>query len=68
MLLFFLTGCGLCDCENDDLTSIKVSKKDHKEMVLVPAGEFIMGTNMVDTEGTNKKIGAVCRKCKKKRN
>ena len=28
-------------------------------MILVPAGEFIMGTNMVDTEGTNKKIGAV---------
>ena len=59
MLLFFFTGCGFCDCDNDDLSSIKVSKRDQKEMVLVPAGEFIMGTNKVDSEGTNKKIGAV---------
>ena len=28
-------------------------------MVLIPSGEFIMGTNKVDTEGTHKKIGAV---------
>ena len=28
-------------------------------MVLVPAGEFIMGTNKIDTEDTHKKIGAV---------
>ena len=28
-------------------------------MVLIPAGEFIMGTNKVDKEETHKKIGAV---------
>ena len=28
-------------------------------MVLIPAGEFIMGTNKVDKEDTHKKIGAV---------
>ncbi|MBC8286960.1 MAG: SUMF1/EgtB/PvdO family nonheme iron enzyme [Nitrospinae bacterium] len=59
LLLFFLAGCDSCDCESDVLSSVKVSEKDQKEMVLVPAGEFIMGTNMVDTEGTHKKIGAV---------
>lgn len=61
LLLFFLTGCGTCDCEIDvnNLKPTKVSSKDQKEMVLVPAGEFVMGTNKVDTEGTNKKIGSV---------
>ena len=28
-------------------------------MVLIPAGEFIMGTNKIDKEETHKKIGAV---------
>ena len=61
LLLFFLWGCGVCDCESekDLLPSKKVSHRDHKEMLLIPSGEFIMGTNKVDTEGTHKKIGAV---------
>ncbi|MZH03264.1 MAG: formylglycine-generating enzyme family protein, partial [Nitrospinae bacterium] len=59
LLLFFLSGCESCDCEKEFLTPVKVSKRDQKEMVLVPAGEFIMGTDKVDTEGTHKKIGAV---------
>lgn len=60
-LLFFLWGCEVCDCEKDtDLFPLtKVSEKDQKEMVLIPSGEFIMGTNMVDKEGTHKKIGSV---------
>jgi formylglycine-generating enzyme required for sulfatase activity len=59
LLSFFLLGCGDCDCEKDLLSPVKVSEKDQKEMVLIPSGEFIMGTNKVDTEGTHKKIGAV---------
>ncbi len=47
----FLWGC--CDCDKQS----KVSEAD--KMVLIPAGEFIMGTNKVDTEDTHKKIGAV---------
>ncbi len=58
--LFFLWGCEVCDCEKDRLLPLeKVSARDQKEMVLVPSGEFIMGTDKVDTEGTQKKIGAV---------
>ena len=63
LLLFFLWGCEgqVCDCEKekDLLSSKKVTQRDHKEMVLIPSGGFIMGTNKVDTEGTHKKIGAV---------
>ncbi|MZG29550.1 MAG: formylglycine-generating enzyme family protein [Nitrospinae bacterium] len=59
LLLFFLSGCQLCDCEKEQMTPVKVSERDQKEMVLVPAGEFIMGTNKVDEEGTHKKIGSV---------
>ena len=59
MLLFFLSGCGSCDCEEEILIPVKVSERDQKEMVLVSSGEFIMGTNKVDTEGTQKNIGAV---------
>jgi len=32
---------------------------DGREMVLIPAGEFIMGTDKVDNENTHLKIGAV---------
>jgi len=61
LLLFFLGGCEVCDCEKekDLFPAVKVAEKDQKEMVLIPSGEFIMGTDMVDTEGTHKKIGAV---------
>ena len=57
LLLFFLSGCEFCDCEKeqDSLSPIRVSERDQKEMVLVPSGEFIMGTDKVDTEGTQKK-------------
>jgi formylglycine-generating enzyme required for sulfatase activity len=49
--LSFLWGC--CDCDKQG----KVAEAD--QMVLISAGEFIMGTNKVDTEDTHKKIGAV---------
>jgi len=55
-LLIFLTGCG---DHNDALESVKISPIDGKEMVLVPAGEFIMGTNKTDVDNTQQKIGTV---------
>ena len=36
-----------------------VSEADGKEMVLVSAGEFIMGTNKTDPENTHQRIGTV---------
>ncbi|KMP12417.1 hypothetical protein UZ36_00675 [Candidatus Nitromaritima sp. SCGC AAA799-C22] len=60
--LLLLSACGSpCDCEdkNAPLSSVKVSAIDGKEMVLVPAGEFIMGTDKTDEENTHRKIGSV---------
>ncbi len=36
-----------------------ISEVDGKEMVLIPAGEFLMGTDKVDNENTHRKIGTV---------
>lgn len=36
-----------------------VSEIDRKEMVLIPAGEFIMGSNKTDPENTHLRIGTV---------
>ena len=60
-LVLFLFGCGQKTCDSDDgvLSPLKTSKKDHKKMVLVPSGLFLMGTNKVDTEGIHKKIGSI---------
>jgi formylglycine-generating enzyme required for sulfatase activity len=55
-LLVFILGC---EKESDLLALSKISAKDQKERVLVPSGDFIMGTNKVDAEETHKKIGAV---------
>ncbi|MEE9257899.1 MAG: SUMF1/EgtB/PvdO family nonheme iron enzyme [Nitrospinaceae bacterium] len=41
------------------LPPIKISEIDGKEMVWVPAGEFIMGTDKTDPENTHQQIGAV---------
>jgi formylglycine-generating enzyme required for sulfatase activity len=61
LLSFLLWGCGDCNCDQGKelLPLTKVSVKDQKEMVLIASGEFIMGTNKVDEEGTHKKIGSV---------
>ena len=53
-LLIFLPGCG-----DGPLKPVKISPIDNKEMVLIPAGEFIMGTNKTDLENTQQKIGTV---------
>jgi len=45
--------------KNSTPPTIKISPIDGKEMVLVPAGEFVMGTNKTDDEKTHLKIGAV---------
>ena len=45
--------------KNYNFPTVKISPIDGKEMVLVPAGEFIMGTNKIDDENTHLKIGSV---------
>jgi len=45
--------------KNFALPTIKNSLIDNKEMVLIPAGEFIMGTDRVDDEKIHLKIGGV---------
>ena len=60
--MFSLSACSSkCDCEEKEsgLPSVKTSAVDGKEMVLIPAGEFIMGTDKIDEENTHRKIGAV---------
>lgn len=54
-LLF--TACGNNEPEVAPLS--KVSEMDGREMVLVPAGEFVMGTDMIDTGDTQRQIGTV---------
>ena len=48
-----------CEMMPGYLPPKKVSKVDGKAMVLVPAGEFIMGTNRTDPDNTHLKIGTV---------
>ncbi|MCF8720467.1 formylglycine-generating enzyme family protein [Nitrospina gracilis] len=67
LALLFLPGlaaCGAADCDcgvsaGGPLPERLISEVDGKEMVLVPAGEFIMGTDMTDPEKKHLKIGAV---------
>jgi len=58
-LLCLLIFTVSCDNRKDALESVKISPIDGKEMVLVPAGEFIMGTNKTDVDNTQQKIGTV---------
>jgi serine/threonine-protein kinase len=58
---------GIISCGNRDnstpesskLSPVIISKIDKKEMILIPAGEFVMGTNKTDPENTHQKIGSV---------
>jgi formylglycine-generating enzyme required for sulfatase activity len=62
IVTLFFQGCGdFFDYEikNKTLPPVKISLIDGKEMVLVPAGEFFMGTNKIDDEKIHLKIGAV---------
>lgn len=55
-LLIFPTGCNE---PQGAVELVKISPVDGKEMVLIPAGEFIMGTNKTDPDNTQQKIGTV---------
>lgn len=55
-LLIFLTGC---DEPKSTVELVKISPVDGKQMVLIPAGEFIMGTDKTDPDNTQQKIGTV---------
>ncbi|MBI4389453.1 MAG: SUMF1/EgtB/PvdO family nonheme iron enzyme [Nitrospinae bacterium] len=46
-------------CQGEKLSATIVSEIDQKEMVLVPAGEFVMGASKTDTENTHLRIGTV---------
>lgn len=61
VILTFYGCSGFFDHEikNETLPPVKISLIDEKEMVLVPSGEFFMGTNKIDDEKTHLKIGAV---------
>ncbi len=62
-LPFVVAGCSKDSADdqgnNKQLSVTLLSKVDGKEMVLVPAGGFWMGTDKVDTEDTHLKIGTV---------
>jgi len=58
-ILFALVLFSACDRPSVSLSPEIISKVDGKAMVLVPAGEFIMGTNRTDPENTHLKIGTV---------
>lgn len=57
--LFFLTACADTGSGEGPLPDTRVSEVDGKEMVLIPAGDFIMGTDKVDEEQKHLKIGTV---------
>ncbi len=59
--ILFVSLLVLSACEGvpDPLPPKMVSEVDGKAMMLVPAGEFIMGTNRTDPENTHLKIGTV---------
>ncbi len=59
--VFFIVVAFLFACERapDPLPPKMISEVDGKAMVLILAGEFIMGTNRIDSENTHLKIGTV---------
>jgi len=63
LILFpYMVSCGIEDQsrpESPSLEPVLISKIDNKEMILIPAGEFVMGTNKTDSENTHQKIGSV---------
>jgi formylglycine-generating enzyme required for sulfatase activity len=55
-LMVFLSACG---SGTEPLPQNKIWEKDQKKMVLIPAGEFLMGTDLQDKENTHQQIGSV---------
>lgn len=48
-----------CKWNTTSLEPVKIWEEDQKKMVLVAAGEFIMGTDKTDPDNTHQRIGAV---------
>ena len=61
LCVFFIVAAYLAACEKapGPLPPQMVSEVDGKAMRLVPAGEFIMGTDRTDPDNTHLKIGTV---------
>jgi len=59
LLLFACSSSFDREAKEPILPTAIISPIDEKEMVLVPAGEFLMGTDEIDDEKTHLKIGAV---------
>lgn len=61
LCVFFIVVIFLFACERapDPLPPKISSKVDGKAMVMISAGEFIMGTNRTDSDNTHLKIGTV---------
>ncbi len=62
LLAFFIGRATLSPFFKNSFKTLKpkvISEIDGKEMVLIPAGEFFMGTDKVDNDNTHRKIGTV---------
>lgn len=59
VLFIVVTFLSACEKAPGPLPPTMVSEVDGKTMMMIPAGEFIMGTNRTDPENTHLKIGTV---------
>jgi formylglycine-generating enzyme required for sulfatase activity len=61
LCVFFIVVAFLFACERapGPLPLKMISEVDGKAMVMIPAGDFIMGTSRIDPENTHLKIGTV---------
>lgn len=48
-----------CKVDQSQKSAVVVSEVDQKEIILIPAGEFIMGTDKTDPENTQQRIGTI---------